>query len=231
MPALLAALAVFGSAPVWGAPNGLTQIPIAKVFGDGVASISLARVAQSSQATTYTTQYGIANLFEVGLDYQASPPGQETVLSNFKYLIAHRPGRLPDIALGMTNVATGQQAVPYAVATTQPGATGLSLGLIRPSGGHAYDGMAGVSYNITPTVELVADDIGGRDNYATFGVIANVTKTISLNVAYSQPCSSDGGANLKGYIVNLAYTFHLKGGGGAASTQNKNPAAGTGGAS
>lgn len=216
--------------PASAAPNGLTQIPIAKVFGDGVLSLSAEREVESSQTTTYTTQYGIGNRYEVGLDYQASPPGEETVLSNFKYLIAHRPGRLPDIAFGVTNVATGQQAIPYVVATTQPKALGLSLGLIRPAGGNAYDGMAGVSYNVTPAVQIVADDIGGRDNYATIGVIAEVTKTISVNVAYAAPYSSNDGANPRGYIFNIDYTFHLKGGGESdGSSGNKNSTSGAGG--
>ena len=216
--------------PACGAPNGLTQIPIAKVFGDGVASFSVARAVQQSQTTTYTAQYGVGNVFEFGVDYQAAPPQQKTLLGNVKYLLAHRPGRLPDVSLGMTNVATGQKAVPYAVATTQPSATGLSLGVIRP-GGSGYEGMAGVSYNVTPTIEFVGDLIGGRQNYGTLGVIASLTKTVTLNVAYAGP--NDGGLNPRGYVVNLAYTFHLKGGnGGQASPQNKNPtgaAGGTGG--
>lgn len=211
--------------PALGAPNGLTQIPIAKIFGDGVASFSLNRSVQQSQVTTYTTQYGIGNQFEVGLDYQAAPPEQKTLLANIKYLLAHRPGRLPDIAVGFVNLATGQKAVPYAVATTQPKATGVSLGIIRPAG-DGYDGMAGISYNVTPTLEIITDYIGGRQSYGTLGFIDSLTKTITLNVAYAQPNSGD---SPRGYIFNLAYTFHLKGGGNS-SGQPQNPAAGSGGA-
>ena len=73
-----------------------------------------------------------------------------------RYLIAHSAwADCPDIACGLTNLATGQKAVPYLVATTQPRATGLSLGLIRPSGGDAYYGMGGVSYNVSPTLQFV----------------------------------------------------------------------------
>jgi hypothetical protein len=214
------------------APNGLTQIPIAKVFGDGVAAFSVARVAQQTQATTYTTQYGIGNVFEVGADYQAAPADQRTFLGNIKYLFAHRPGRLPDMACGLTNIATGQKAVPYAVATTQPRATGLSVGLIRPSGGGAYYGLGGVSYNVTPTLQLVADEIGGRSSYGTLGVITSLTKTITLNLAYARPnaARSSGDANPRGFVFNLAYTFHLKGGSrGQDKTTNKNPASGASG--
>lgn len=213
------------------APNGLTQIPIAKVFGDGVAAFSVARALQSSQTTTYTTQYGIANRFEVGIDYQAAPPDQTTFLGNVKYLIAHSPGRFPDIACGLTNLATGQKAAPYLVATTQPRATGVSLGLIRPSSGDAYYGMGGLSYNVSPTLQLVADYIAGQANYGTVGVIDNLSKTLTLNVAYAQPNTAGDGLNPRGYIVNLSYVFHLKGGTRAqAGTSNKNPTAGTGGA-
>ena len=235
LPAMLLAGGVaLGNGAAQAAPNGLTQIPIAKVFGDGVAAFSMARAVQSSQTTTYTTQYGLLNRFEVGVDYQAAPPNQTTLLGNAKYLVAHHPRRLPDIACGLTNVATGQKAAPYLVATTQPRATGLSLGLIRPSGGDAYYGMGGVSYNVSPTFQFVADVIGGKANYGTVGVIDSLTRTLSLNVAYARPNTAGdaagGGLNPRGYIVNLSYVFHLKGGGRAqAGTSNKNPAAGAGG--
>jgi len=94
---------------------------------------------------------------------------------NFKALLAHRPGKLLGIACGLQNVATKQKAVPYLIATTQPRATGYSLGAIRPNGG-AFYGIAGLSYNVTPTVQIVTDMIGGRSNYGTLGIIATVTK-------------------------------------------------------
>ena len=216
------------------APNGLTQIPIAKVFADGVASFSLARSEQSSKTTTYTTQYGIDNKLEVGLDYQAAPSEQRTLLSNVKYLVAHRPGRLPDMAFGLANLATGQKAIPYFVATTQPRATGFSLGAIRPNNGGAYYGMAGISYSVTPTIQIVGDEIGGRADYSTIGVIASLTRTVSLNVAYAQPNTAGSAADgfvPRGYVVNLAYTFHLKGSekGGSGAGQPKPGAGNTGG--
>ena len=215
------------------APNGLTQIPIAKVFGDGVAAFSVARAEQGSKSTFYTTQYGIANVLEVGIDYQAAPENQETFLSNFKVLLAHNPGHVPDIAAGLQNVATGQKAVPYLVATTQPRATGFSLGAIR-SGGGAYYALGGISYNLSPTVEIVADYIGGRASYGTLGVIASINKNISLNVAYAQPNTAGDplgdGLNPRGYVVNLSYVFHLKNQHGSQTGSAKNPAAGAGGA-
>ncbi len=225
---------LFISRPSLSAPNGLTQIPIAKVFGDGVASLSFSRTVQSSQTSTYTSQYGIGNQFEFGIDYQAAPPGQQTLLANAKVLLVHRPRRLPDIAAGLTNVATGQKAIPYLVATTQPRATGFSTGIIRPNGGQAYYDMLGISYNVTPMVQIVSDYIGGKANYGTLGIIANVTKTLTLNVAYAQPNTwgnKSAGPNPRGYLFNLAYTFHLKGGEQAAQrgAENKNPtAAGSG---
>lgn len=225
-PLLLGALlglALVGAARA--APNGLTQIPVAKVFGDGVASFSVARVVQSSQTTTYTAQYGLGNVFEFGADYQAALPEQRTLLGDVKYLVAHHPGRLPDIAFGMVNVATGQRAVPYAVATTQPSALGVSLGVIRPSGS-GYEGMGGLAYSVTPTVRIAADEIGGAQNYGTLGVIAGLTKTLTLNVAYARP---NGAGDPQGYVVNLAYTLHLKGSGKSQDgTQNANPTAGRG---
>jgi len=55
-----------------------------------------------------------------------------------------------------------------------------------------------------------------------------ITKTLTLNVAYARP--NDAGTNPRGYVVNLAYTFHLKGGSKAQDyTQNTNPTAGAGG--
>jgi len=223
----------FVAPPAWAAPNGLTQIPIAKVFGDGVASFSIAQTQETTQGTTFTTQYGVDNNFEVGIDYQASPADQKTFLTNVKYLLAHNPGHIPDIAIGLTNLATGQKAVPYAVATTQPRAVGISLGMTRPNSGNAADGMAGISYNVTPRIEVVGDYIGGRESYGTLGIIANVTDKFSVNVAFARPNSShadEGGTNPNGYIVNLAYTFHLKGGSRSQAAPSNNPAAAAGGA-
>ena len=55
------------------APNGLTQIPIAKVFGDGVGAFSLAHSQLDTNSTVYTAQYGLWNWLELGVDYQAAP--------------------------------------------------------------------------------------------------------------------------------------------------------------
>ena len=212
------------------APNGYTQIPIAKVFGDGVAAFSFNSQLLGTYGAFYTTQYGIFNHTEVGVDYLGAPSSQRTYLGNAKYLLEHKPGKLPDIACGIVNVATGQRATPYVVATTQPGALGLSLGMIRPTAG-GFVGMGGLAYNASPTVQVVTDYVSGHDSYSTLGVIAAVTKNISVNLAYARP--NRGGTidspNPKGYVFNLAYVFHLKGGdkaGGSGGGGNKNPSAG-----
>lgn len=213
---------------VQAAPNGLTQIPIAKVFGDGVASFSLARSRQSDDSTVYTAQYGVSNRFEVGLDYQAAPAVQRTFLGNTKLLLLHQPRRLPDVACGILNVAPGQKAVPYLVATSAPRAWGFSLGVIRPSGGTAFRGLVGLSYGITPALQVVSDFINGRENYATLGGIYALSKTVTVNLAYALP--NDGARNPHGYVLDVAYTFHLKGGGHPqGGPENRNPAPGPAG--
>jgi hypothetical protein len=75
--------------------------------------------------------------------------------------------------------------------------------------------MAGLSYNVSPTIEVVGDEISGSENYGTLGIIASLTKTVALNVAYAQPNRADD--NPRGYVFNSAYTFHLKGGARAAN--------------
>ncbi len=211
------------------APNGLTQIPLAKVFGDGVAAFSLERAAQSSQVTVFTTQYGIGNQIELGADYQSAPSSQQTLLGNIKALIVHSPARLPDVAVGVQNIAVGYKAVPYLVATTQPRATGFSLGVIRPAA--SYEVMGGISYNLTPRFEIVTDAIGGHADYATLGFIDSLSPTLTLNVAYARPNSPDNGTNPCGYVVNFAYVFHLKGGARASGSppSQAKPTSGAGG--
>jgi hypothetical protein len=59
--------------------------------------------------------------------------GKHVHRGNTKYLLVHAPAHFPDVACGLQNVATGEHAVPYVVATTQPSALGFSLGLIHPS--------------------------------------------------------------------------------------------------
>ena len=213
------------------APNGYTQIPIAKVFGDGVAAFSFNSQLLGTYGAFYTTQYGIFNHTEVGVDYLGAPTSQRTYLGNAKYLLEHKPGKLPDIACGMVNIATGQRATPYVVATTQPGSLGLSLGMTRPTAG-GFVGMGGLAYSVSPKVQVVTDYVSGHDSYSTLGVIAAVTKSISVNLAYARPNS--GGTvdapNPKGYVFNLSYVFHLKGGGKTGEGgANKNPSAGGGG--
>jgi opacity protein-like surface antigen len=138
---------------------------------------------------------------------------------------------VPDVAAGIQNLAIGQEAVPYLVATTAPwapdkrgrGAPGLSLGVIRPSGS-GYQLLAGLSYNLSPNVQLVADGITGPESYRTVGVIANLSKEVTLNLAYAKP--NDSRKNPDGFIFNLAYTVHLKGGGqsqGGPSEKNPTP--------
>jgi hypothetical protein len=196
------------------APNGYTQIPIAKVFGNGVAAFSLnmsdVGYPRSLFGTVYTMQYGLLNRFEAGFDYQAQPTSQETWLGNAKYLLVHEPGRLPDVACGVINIASHEKALPYLVATTQPGNLGISLGLTGTNTTRGLAGMGGLAYNLSPNVQIVADIIGGRENYGTVGIIAALTKTTTLNVAYTHPNSSaiGGSSGQQGFIVNLAYTFH-----------------------
>lgn len=191
-------------------PNGLNQIPIAKVYGDGgfASSYSLSNLGGSQ--SFLTTQYGLYNIAEVGVDYQMSPADQSAFLLNGKLLLLHKPGNLPDVAVGFENLATHRQTEPYLVATTQPSLFGFSLGAIRPAG-QTFEGMGGVSYNASKTLQIVADTITGRSNFTTLGVIDNVTPMIQVNVAYAQPNSGEAGG--PGYIFNVTYIFHLKGGG------------------
>jgi hypothetical protein len=145
------------------APIGLNQIPIAKVHGDGGVALSLAQTDIGAPATVVTTQFGRFNIAEVGLDYLAVPSDQQTFLANAKLLWLHKPGNVPDIVRGILNVATGQRTVPYLVATTQPRSLGISIGVIRPAS-NGYEGMAGLSYNVSANAQIVADIIRGWSN-------------------------------------------------------------------
>lgn len=208
------------------APNGLTQIPIAKVFGDGVGLFSVARSQQSSDTTVYTTQYGIRNWLEVGLDYQAAPAAQQTPLGNAKVLLLHHPRRYPDVAAGLQNLAPHQKTIPYLVVTTAPRALGYSLGVTR-SGSGGYQLMGGVSYNLNAALQLVFDGITGGESYRTVGFIASLSRNMTLNLAYARP--NDPRQNRTGFVLNLAYTIHFKGGGPHPGTADKNPSPSPGG--
>jgi hypothetical protein len=221
----LALLARMAAREAGAAPNGLTQIPIAKVFGDGVGSFSLARSQQSSDTTVYATQYGLWNWLEVGADYQAAPAGQQTLLGNAKVLLLHEPRRRPDVAAGLLNLAPHQKTIPYLVATTAPRAIGYSLGVTRTGSG-GYQLMGGLSYNLTPNFEIVFDGITGGESYRTLGFIANLSKSLTLNLAYAR--TNQARENPSGYVLNLAYTVHLKGGKQQGGTSDKNPAPGAG---
>jgi len=201
-----------GGPAVNASPNGLNQIPIAKVYGDGGVALSFSQADLGTPSTVLTTQYGLYNIGEVGIDYQAAPASQREVLANAKILLFHKPGNLPDVAAGIENIGTWQRAVPYMVATTQPQSLGFSLGVIRPVL-NGYEAMGGISYNVSPTFQVVADTIRGWSNYTTLGVIDNVTPSIQANLAYAAPNQSMGGQNPNGYIFNVTYLFHIKGGG------------------
>jgi hypothetical protein len=198
------------SSRVLGAPNGLNQIPIAKVYGDGGIASSFATSDLGGSSSFATFQYGLYNIAELGVDWQTSPSDQRAALLNGKLLLLHKPGGLPDVAVGFENVATNRQAVPYIVATTQPRLFGFSLGAIRPAG-EAYHAMGGLSYNATNNLQVVADLIGGVENFTSIGVIDNVTPQLQFNAAYAQPNSGSAGG--PGYIFSITYIFHLKNGG------------------
>jgi len=210
------------------APNGYTQIPIAKVFGNGVADFALSASWLDGSSTVYTSQYGLGNWFEVGFDYQAAPASQQEFQGNAKALLVHQPGRLPDIACGIQALAAHERGEPYLVATTQPAALGISLGFIHPGDTQRGVLMGGVAYNASPKIQVVADIIGGRANYATLGVITALSQTISMNLAYAQPNHAGGS---RGVLFNIAYTFHVlrsrrSSGGTPGTTPSKNPANG-----
>ena len=196
----------FGPCSAFGAPNGLNQIPIAKVYGDQGVALSVSDVIEGQSAVTYTTQYGLFDMAEIGLDYQASPSSDRAFLGNAKILLLHKPGSLPDVAIGVQNVATGHEAVPYAVATTQPAKIGVSVGVIQPVS-QPCQVMGGISYTWTDQLQIVADAIAGSSNYSTLGVIANITPSLQFNVAYASPNGKSAGP--QGCILNLTYIFHL----------------------
>lgn len=197
---------LFATPPAQAAPNGYTQIPIAKVFGNGVADFSFTTSRFAESSTVLESQYGLWNRFEAGFDYQTAPSDEQILTGNVKYLFAHRPGRLPDVACGIENIAGGRQTDLYVVGTTQPGIIGVSLGLLRPSDSRGIVGMGGIVYNATPKLQLVADVIGGKGNYSTLGVVAEVNENVSVNLAYTNP---NGGDNPHGFVLNIAYTFHV----------------------
>lgn len=207
---IFAISATFFPLPSIAAPNGLNQIPIAKVYGDGGVAVSFAQSNLGGSTSIFTTQYGLYNIGEVGVDYQAAPGDQSSLLLNGKVLLLHKPGSLPDIAAGFENLASHRSTEPYIVATTQPKLFGFSVGGITPAG-QSSQWMGGVSYNATKNLQIVADAIGGGSNFTTVGVIDNITPLIQLNVAYAQPNSAAAGG--PGYIFNLTYIFHMKGGG------------------
>ena len=225
------------------APNGYTQIPIAKVFGKRGRRllvfgepIGLQRGGRDDAVRAVQPVRGGSRLPERA-DYDRS------LLGNAKYLLVHDPGHLPDVAAGMTNIARHQRADPYLVATTQPGAIGVSLGLTRPTAG-GFVGMGGVAYNLNPNAQFVADYVDGRGAYTTVGVIDAITPTDQRQFCVCAPelragdcaASARSGSADRDSSLNLAYVFHARhgkdsvvacGGGGGS----KNPtAAGAGGA-
>ena len=233
---MVAAVILGVSVPAFAAPNGYTQIPIAKVFGNGVAAFSYSVSRLGYSAADETTQYGVFNRFEVGVDYQSAPDYDRSLLGNAKYLLVHEPGHLPDVAVGMTNIARHQRADPYLVATTQPGAIGVSLGLTRPTA-DGFVGMGGIAYNLNPNTQFVADYVDGRTAYTTVGVIDAITPTVSINLAYARPNAGGGlrgvgtAGTPVGFVFNVAYVFHARHGKGDsrnAGGGTTNPAAGAG---
>ena len=205
--ALLALLALAVVAmPVQAAPNGLTQVPLAPVYPAGDAVLGLTRARQGTTSTVYDLQFGVGDRGEVGIDYQAAPSVESFAAFKAKLLLMHKPERFPEVSLGIQNIASGQKAVPYLVATTQTGATGITLGSIRSGSG--YQGMWGLTYHLSPFVQAVIDRIGGPSGHGTLGLIWTLSPELSVNLAYSHPNHSESGP--RGFVANIAYVLRLK---------------------
>ena len=219
-----AALLLGAAGEVQAAPNGLNQIPIAQTYSDGVADVEYCRTNIGTSSILLNTQFGLSRRLTAGVDYLTAPAANRAPILNAKYLLPPAAAGRPAIAAGVQSVVRGTRSQPYVVATGQLKAVGLSLGALRPGPGSRFYGMVGVSYNLTPAVQLTADEIGDRANYGTVGVIAALGPRLSLTVAYAKPNTgvSPGPANLpgtpvtaglvnpRGYFVDLAYAFQFR---------------------
>lgn len=149
--------------------SGLAIIPTADVVPHGQYVVALqddgVMSGMETDAFLLDSEIGIGDRFETGLDYDLT---DSLAIFNAKYVALTNHAKTQALAVGVSNVANGEEASPYLVGTTTLPAFRLHGGLwrledkIRP--------FVGIDRNFSSRLNLSADYTGGDENYTSVGI-------------------------------------------------------------
>jgi hypothetical protein len=149
-------------------------------------------------------EVGLSERLEAGLDvYQLEDA--RALAFNAKYLLMRGAGKRPALALGLLDLGHGLKPVWYLSAGRDVGGVRAHLGASRC--GNRNAALAGVEYELRPSLYLLADWASGDEGYGTLGLYWETAGGLAFNVAYGRPNDSEAPDLV---LVNILRTFSLK---------------------
>lgn len=129
-------------------------------------------------------EYGIGPSLEFGADRYSDGSSAETYW-NGKLKILEENGAVPNVAVGVMDMADSQKPSVYAVATKSVGAARLNAGVIRSSYSHGI--MAGIDMDAGDRWWFGLDYLPGDENFLRFGAACRLWSDSWLTLSVGAP--------------------------------------------
>jgi hypothetical protein len=187
------------------APTGLNIIPTADVLDPGVVSLQTQSIGAgtpwaSEAATAVLFEIGFGKGWEAGLDHPLDDPD---TWGNIKYRLWEETKARPALAVGLEAIGADIGIQPYVTAYKSFGPTRVHFGAFGV--GRANIGMLGLDRPLTDRLTFQGDYLSSRNDALTYGLVFDVSSTVSLTVARVQANSADVEDT---WLVNAAWTSH-----------------------
>jgi hypothetical protein len=181
--------------------SGLVLIPTAETVGADQFSLDLqvdgSFPRQATDTYIINTEFGFGPRFEAGVDFDLSEEAESRTFFNAKYLLTEDREKAPALALGITNVAEGVQAVPYLVMSHDFQSLRGHLGVGRFEDKNRW--FAGMDRGIAENLTFMADYTSGAENASSVG----------LNYEFNDCWSVCLGAMFPNEGGESGFSFHL----------------------
>ena len=205
MAVLVAAICV---SPTLGYPTSCAFIPTADVMEPGTIRMELENdgypsIGRTGSVSYSLNQFGLTPKLEFGVDrYDFSGEPQDSL--NVKYLLLKESDAKPAVALGLMDVAEGVNQTYYAVGTRTFGGLRLHAGYIHAD--YARSPMLGCDQDLGRDTYLLADWIGGSENYLALGLYREFNKSWAVTFFYGF-ANPGGEDNLAGISLSRTWSF------------------------
>jgi len=190
-------------------PTGLNVIPSADILPAGNIRIGYEsdgnkQPFDNGHVQYLYTQVGIRDRLEAGVDlYDVG--GAKVSTFNAKLLLTPERNHLPELSVGVLNVANGISPGAYLVGTKNFGPLGVVAGAEHQSGDTWA--LVGAYYAVTPKFYLLGDYQSGSGRQGTVGAYYYFTPALGVNIYYAKN-NTDSHADYVGAYIG--YTFSAK---------------------